>query len=175
MTKRVIPTELSDFMVFHGERSVRDREELRCRNAQDRTAGHARGRRGHEESSTKRKREERWRRERRKILRVSPTRGRWSTEPPPRTVCHPPDGFGACARRALVSSRLGLGLFQSVDQPVRLSRADGFLRLPESIGVHRRVSPLGRSVGHRSLPDSPVPPRRRVSRSRVSIRCREIG
>lgn len=99
-----------------------------------------------------------------------PTRGRWSTEPPPRTVCHPPDGFGACARRALVSSRFGLGLFQPVDQPVRPSRADGgfsFASLNPS-SVHRRVSPLGRSVGHRSLPDSPVPPRRRrVSRPRA--------
>lgn len=128
MTRLRDPTGTSDFTVFLRRRDLRG-------IAVQRFARRIAPQDTREEPTTERKRGGRRtvrRRERRKILRVSPTRGRWSTEPPPRTVCHPPDGFGACARRALVSSRLGL--FQPVDQPVRLSRADGFLRLPESIG-----------------------------------------
>lgn len=82
-------------------------------------------------------------------------------------ICHPSDGFGACARRVLVSSRLGPFFLSWTNLCGRAART---VSSPPWIyrRVHRRLSPLGRSVGHQSLPDSLVPPCYRVSRD---LRC----
>jgi hypothetical protein len=99
--------------------------------------------RGREEATVRGKRgcREGWRRERRKILRVyPPTRGRWSTEPPPRTGLPSVRRFRCvcqtCAR--LVSPR---PVLPPVDQPVRPCRADGsFASLNPSSGPSSRLS-----------------------------------
>lgn len=83
-----------------------------------------------------------------------PTRGRWSTEPPPPMVCHPSDAV-SCVCQTTHGARLlaSASSTRSVNQPVRRANA-----IPLAVArVHRRVSPPGRSVGHRSLPDSSVP------------------
>lgn len=157
------PTGISDFMVFHGERSTKDCGD--CGAETHRIARTVQDTRETDDEET-----ERWTKD------GEEEKGGRSYVSPPPEVGGPRNRLrGWSAIRPTVSVRVPdvrssrLASASASSNPwTNLCGRDGgfsFASLNPS-SVHRRVSPLGRSVGHRSLPDSPVPPRRRVSRPR---------